>query len=219
MIGSFDCDGVILQSNRIKTDAFRVAALAYGEGPAEALVAHHVAHGGISRRRKFQHFFDAILGRAPREGEVEALLDAFARSVAEGLAHCPTVPGIEDALHALSRRGWTLYVISGGDPDEIRAALRSRGLLSYFADVYGGATPKRSAIAKIMETAPSPSAMFWGDSREDYLSAVAAGVPFTYVSGTSEWVDASSTLPPDTVRIADFTDPRFGAWLATAARA
>lgn len=45
----FDCDGVVLNSNRIKTEAFRVVAAPYGDAAAGALVQYHLAHGGISR--------------------------------------------------------------------------------------------------------------------------------------------------------------------------
>ncbi len=45
----FDCDGVILDSNRVKTAAFFSAASPYGELVAAKLVEHHVAHGGVSR--------------------------------------------------------------------------------------------------------------------------------------------------------------------------
>jgi len=49
----FDCDGVILNSNKLKTQAFYQATLPYGESKAQAMVNYHVQNGGISRYRKF----------------------------------------------------------------------------------------------------------------------------------------------------------------------
>ncbi|MDX1757946.1 MAG: HAD family hydrolase, partial [Marinobacter sp.] len=60
----FDCDGVILNSNRVKTEAFYQAALPYGESAARALVEYHVNNGGISRYAKFERFLTTILGQA-----------------------------------------------------------------------------------------------------------------------------------------------------------
>jgi len=37
----FDCDGVILDSNRVKTDAFHKAALFYGGEVADIFVQYH----------------------------------------------------------------------------------------------------------------------------------------------------------------------------------
>ncbi len=42
----FDCDGVILNSNQVKTQAFYKATLSYGEAAAESLVNYHIQHGG-----------------------------------------------------------------------------------------------------------------------------------------------------------------------------
>ena len=57
----FDCDGVILDSNRLKTSAFFTAALPYGMRAAEALVEYHRENGGISRYRKFTYFLQEIV--------------------------------------------------------------------------------------------------------------------------------------------------------------
>jgi len=45
----FDCDGVVLNSNKIKTQAFYEATKQFGHESAQALVDYHVANGGISR--------------------------------------------------------------------------------------------------------------------------------------------------------------------------
>jgi beta-phosphoglucomutase-like phosphatase (HAD superfamily) len=40
----FDCDGVILNSNRIKTEAFGQVAMQFGADAAKELVRFHVQH-------------------------------------------------------------------------------------------------------------------------------------------------------------------------------
>ena len=44
----FDCDGVILNSNKVKTNAFYKIALEYGDESAKKLVNYHIQNGGIS---------------------------------------------------------------------------------------------------------------------------------------------------------------------------
>ena len=80
----FDCDGVVLDSNRVKTEAFHAAALPYGEEAAAELVAYHVAHGGISRYRKFEYLLQQILGRQESPEELQMLLQRYADLAAEG---------------------------------------------------------------------------------------------------------------------------------------
>ena len=57
----FDCDGVILDSNKVKSSAFYEVALVYGEEAANALVKYNSENGGISRFKKFEHFLKSIV--------------------------------------------------------------------------------------------------------------------------------------------------------------
>ena len=52
----FDCDGIILNSNKIKTEAFKEVVYHYGKEAAEELVQFHIMNGGISRYEKFNYF-------------------------------------------------------------------------------------------------------------------------------------------------------------------
>ena len=57
----FDCDGVVLDSNKVKTEAFYQATLPYGKSAAQAMVDYHVANGGVSRYKKFTYFLQQIV--------------------------------------------------------------------------------------------------------------------------------------------------------------
>ena len=57
----FDCDGVILNSNNLKTQAFYDIALEWGSDIADEFVLYHRRHGGLSRYVKFNHFIENIL--------------------------------------------------------------------------------------------------------------------------------------------------------------
>ena len=53
----FDCDGVVLNSNKVKTEAFyETVVKKYGSQAATALADHHKTNGGISRYKKFEFF-------------------------------------------------------------------------------------------------------------------------------------------------------------------
>ena len=56
----FDCDGVILDSNAIKTQAFREALPGEPEDLVEQLVSFHKATGGVSRYVKLEYFFKEL---------------------------------------------------------------------------------------------------------------------------------------------------------------
>ena len=58
----FDFDGVILDSVDVKTRAFESIYLPYGQEIAAEVVAHHEAHGGVSRYQKFRLYHQKYLG-------------------------------------------------------------------------------------------------------------------------------------------------------------
>lgn len=191
----FDCDGVVLDSNRIKTEAFRTAALPWGAAAAEALVAHHVANGGISRHRKFEHFLDSILSEhAPhavpgRDGPgLEELLSAYAQSVRAGLISCTVSEGLVALRAATPGTRWC--IVSGGDEAELREIFAVRGLDGLFdGGIFGSPDSKNTLLAREIElgTITRP-ALFLGDSVYDHQAATGAGLDFVFVHGWSEVV-------------------------------
>ena len=190
----FDCDGVVLESNRIKTEAFRAAALPWGAGPAAALVAHHTAHGGVSRYVKFTHFLERIVPEhlpgavVGRDGPgLEALLDAYAAAVRAGLAGCGVAEGLGALRAATPGARW--LIVSGGDQAELRAVFAARGLAGMFdGGIFGSPDTKDTILAREQAagTICAP-ALFLGDSRLDHEAAARAGLDFVFVSGWSEF--------------------------------
>ncbi|MFD1510677.1 HAD family hydrolase [Lacimonas salitolerans] len=190
----FDCDGVVLDSNRIKTEAFRIAAQPWGAAAAGALVAHHVANGGISRHLKFAHFLDAILpehapGAVPgRDGPgLEELLSAYAQSVRAGLMSCAVAEGLEALRAATPDAHW--LIVSGGDQAELREIFAARGLDGLFdGGIFGSPDSKDTILTREQAGGRIEApALFLGDSRYDHEAASAAGLDFIFVSGWSEF--------------------------------
>lgn len=184
----FDCDGVVLDSNRVKTEAFRRAALPYGEAAAAALAAYHIANGGVSRYAKFEHFLEYI---APgRDGpNQEALLAAYAEAVRVGLVNCGMAEGIEELRASTPHADW--MIVSGGDQAELREIFTRRGLAKFFdGGIFGSPDSKDTILAREIASGNlRRPALFLGDSRYDHEAARAAGLDFLFVSEWSEFAD------------------------------
>ena len=58
----FDFDGVLVESNEVKIDAFRRLYASYGEEVVEKVIAEHVRHEGVSRVVKLERFHREFLG-------------------------------------------------------------------------------------------------------------------------------------------------------------
>lgn len=198
----FDCDGVILNSNQVKTNAFYNAALPYGESAARALVAHHIENGGISRYMKFQHFLSEIVPGRPGPN-FEDLLESYAIAVRKGLAECEIASGLDRLKAKTSAARW--MVASGGDQHELREVFERRGLAQYFdAGIYGSPTSKMTIVSEARERGVlGKHALLVGDSKYDWEVAVENQLNFVFVSAWSEmtewpaWVQENSLTSVD----------------------
>lgn len=203
----FDCDGVLLDSNRLKTEAFRTAARPWGETAANALVAYHVANGGISRYVKFARFLDTILlEHVPepvpgRDGPgLDDMLAAYAQAVQTGLTTCAVADGLEELRAATRQARW--LIVSGGDQCELRAVFAARGLADYFdGGIFGSPDTKDTILSRELAagTIERP-ALFLGDSRLDHEAARRNGIDFVFVSSWTEFSDWRSYTAAQDIR-------------------
>lgn len=185
----FDCDGVILDSNRVKTEAFRHTAQPYGVDAADALVAYHVANGGISRYAKFKYLLEDIVPAGQVGPDLQTLLNMFSNEVRAGLLNCAVAPGMRTLRATYPDQRW--LIVSGADQIELREIIATRGLDDMFdAGIFGSPDTKETILARELEinNIRNPG-LFAGDSIYDHRAATQAGLDFVFVSDWSEVQD------------------------------
>ncbi len=184
----FDCDGVILDSNQLKTQAYFDTAIAFGanERQAKALMDYHVKLGGISRYPKFEYFLAEILQQPVKKQEIDFLLDKFASEIHHGLLHCKVAEGLFELRDRYPDIRW--MVLSGGDQQELRLLFKERQLNTLFdAGIFGSPDNKDQVLARELHNGNiAKPALFLGDSKYDHQAATAAGLDFIFIS---EWTE------------------------------
>lgn len=189
----FDCDGVILKSNQLKSDAFAKAL--EGEPPAQIIefVNYHKANGGISRYKKFAYYFHEMYPRPDADSAVEQALGKYAAIVKQGLIDCELIGGVADALAALKATGIPCAVNSGGDEQELHQVFAVRGLDTFFKHIFGSPTPKNDNMQRLKDQGFfAGRGVMLGDSKSDWQAASAFGLDFIYVQEESEWKDGTT---------------------------
>ena len=101
----FDCDGVILDSNLLKTTAFSKSLPEYPHEKVSKFINYHKANGGISRYKKFDYFFKEIMQIEHRDDLILQALRNYESYIFEKLLSCNFVPGVEKFLNHLKRLG------------------------------------------------------------------------------------------------------------------
>lgn len=183
----FDCDGVILDSNKVKTEAFHYAAQPYGEALAQALVTYHMQNGGISRFAKFEMFLRDMVGQPVTEAAMQVLLERFADKSRQGLLECAIAPGLQALKNATPQTRW--MVVSGASQAELHEVFGKRDIAHWFdAGIYGSPDSKDRILAREIERGNLRlPALFLGDSRYDHVASTRAGLDFVFVSGWTEF--------------------------------
>ena len=185
----FDCDGVILNSNKIKTQAFYDVAKIYGHGPAQTLKDYHVQNGGISRYKKFEYLLTNILQKPIKKQELNELLSNFSKEVKKALLICEVASNIKEFRDKTRNTKW--LIVSGGDQAELREIFGRRGLSNYFDGGIFGSPDDKDVILK-NETKNRNiigKSLFLGDSMYDYQAANTAKMDFIFISKWTEVKD------------------------------
>jgi len=203
-----DFDGVVLESNAVKTEAFREVFARFPEH-AEAMMAFHHAHVSLSRFGKFDRLLE-LMGRTGDASLRADLATDFSRRTLDRIMAAPFVPGAEAFLHDITPR-LPVYLASVTPADDLTFILQRRNLSRWFKDVYPCPPwTKPDAILDVLgrESATPAQALLIGDSAGDQHAASVTGVHFL---GRNSGLSFDSPAPvtfPDLSEIANFIKQR-----------
>ena len=142
----FDCDGVILDSNSIKTDAFARLAAPFGESVQAALIKYHVNNGGVSRFEKVKYLVCELLHHEDNSSLIAELVARYGQIVFDGLLSCGECTGIRRHLDRLRVLPGKIHVVSGGLESELQQLFLARGLDVFFDTINGSPRDKFQLI-------------------------------------------------------------------------
>jgi phosphoglycolate phosphatase-like HAD superfamily hydrolase len=173
-----DFDGTVIESNDVKTEAFRKV---FGRFPeyAGAMMEFHHANVSLTRFAKFEHLLE-LMGRQGDRALMADVAGDFSRHVLEMMTGVPLVRGAEDFLRRMAAH-FPVYLASVTPEEELGIILDRRGLRHWFRGVYGCPPwTKPSAIEDALsrEGVAPEDALLIGDSAGDQRAAAAAKVPF-----------------------------------------
>jgi len=193
----FDFDGVLVESNTIRTEGFRrlLTGRNYPDEAVERLVAFHEKNGGLSRYYKLRYFHEEILRTEMDEVLLQSLCDEYSAIVRQAVAEAPWVKGAPEFLES-SFSEYSLFIASGSDQSELREICRRRGIDRFVQDILGSPVDKKTNINALLSgygLSPDET-LFVGDSVNDWEAAGAANLPFI-VRQSENWGAWCEGLP------------------------
>jgi phosphoglycolate phosphatase-like HAD superfamily hydrolase len=195
----FDCDGVVLNSNQTKIDAYYEVGKRFGgtDAQAQAFVDHHVAKGSFPRNGKIEYYFEHIIKQPLTDALMQQYLQAFEEVLGNTLMQCEVAVGLDTLKAATPQSAWML--LSGGDQAELRRIFprRTVGNVSlaqlFELGIFGGPDKKDDVLAREKANGNIQfPALFLGDSKYDFEAASRAGLDFVFLSDWTEVKDWQS---------------------------
>ena len=198
----FDFDGVLAESLDIKVRAFTELYKEHGPEILARVLAHHRAHGGVSRIQKIRHCHREMLGIRLEPEKLMTLGRRFSSLVVDAVVESAWVEGARELLDGLVGR-LPLFVVSGTPEPELHDIVARRGMNDYFVAVRGSPPDKITVIRELLDAhdLPADRVLFVGDAMTDYDAAHVTGLRFIGRVPPGE----ESPFPPATAIVTDLT--------------
>lgn len=183
----FDCDGVLIDSNQLKTDAFRQVLKAYSPSLVEQFIAYHQQQGGVSRYVKLRTFLDTFLKEPYLESQLDELLENYGKACVALYKTAALTPGCLETLEALKKSGTSLYVASGSDESELRQVFAQKDIAHFFKGIYGSPKTKYESVSEILlKVDTKGEILFIGDAESDWKAAQKHNLDFIFMAQFSD---------------------------------
>lgn len=184
----FDCDGVILDTNKIKTEAFKKTLNKYPKEKIDKLIAFHKENGGVSRKIKFEYFFNNIINDSDPK-KINNSLKKFKRISFQKLLLSRYIKGVLKFINKLKKNNIKIFIVSGAIQAELRKIFLLKNKNKYFYEILGTPKNKIDNIQIILDkySLDINKGIFFGDSYTDYISAKKFKIKFIFVKEKSEW--------------------------------
>ncbi len=204
-----DFDGVILESNRVKTEVFREIFSRFPEHLG-AMMQFHEQNAWASRYLKLDHLVFDRLGRPSDVALRDELAAEFGRLTLERLTVTPFVVGAKEFLAEFSAR-IPLAVISVTPQTDLETVVIRRDIGGFFSGVYGCPPwTKVSASRDFLENchiSPADTVLI-GDAPGDERAAGEIGCEFVCRQSDIPFPSASVPCFDDMTGVASILRPR-----------
>lgn len=184
----FDCDGVILNSNEIKNDAFLKIAEEINHFNPIGYYNWCSMNNGISRQIKLKKLIDSMDSSLL---DLSVLIERYSELVLDKLLNCEITPKLDVIKDIDQNNGISWGMISGGNQDEIISVLTKKGVGNYFDfGIYGNPKNKFEIFEDNFKAYKNEfNFTYFGDSEYDYNFAEKMELNFVFVSDWSASID------------------------------
>ncbi len=171
-----DFDGVIVDSNKFKEKAIEKSILKlFGNNKkSKEAVNYFNANAGISRKEKLSKFYN--------EKNVLEIIKIYSNECDNFFSTATPTEGLVSFLEyiQLTNKNIKVYILSGGEKNEINLFLKQNNLLQFFEDILSS---EQSKLDHMKEKKVSENDIFIGDSKNDLKTSLQSRINFILFEG------------------------------------
>lgn len=175
----FDFDGVILDSNRIKEDAFAELYKDYGSIVRKKVVEYHKKNLGMPRYDKFRFYNKNYLKDKESLEDIENLSLKFSKIIYKKIINVNFILGAYEFI-SQNFRNYKFHISSATPDKELIRICKKRKIDKYFVSINGSTFTKKDHIKKIINSNKIRlnEIVYIGDSINDFLAAKSFDINF-----------------------------------------
>ena len=176
----WDFDGVILNSNIIRTKGFIEIFKDFPNNYTAQLVKYHEEMGGLSRYHKIEYFFTKIVKKKIKQDEIFFYAEKYKSFILNNLVNKRFI--INETLDYIkqNRNIFSMHIVSASDENELKQICKELELDSFFCSIHGSPTAKKENIMSLLKFNKliKEEVVLIGDSINDYEAAVYNKIDF-----------------------------------------
>jgi phosphoglycolate phosphatase-like HAD superfamily hydrolase len=176
----WDFDGVIINSDKVRTEGFKYTFKSYTKKEVDMLVNYHTINGGLSRYEKIEYFSQNILHEKLTEIEKKRYAQLFGSYCRDRL--CSKSLLIKSSINFIKEnyKEYNFHLVSASDENELIYLCSNLEIKKYFKSISGSPVNKIKNIKMLLKSNNynESKCCLIGDSINDKFAATKNNISF-----------------------------------------
>ena len=166
-----DFDGVVVDSNKFKEKAIEKSIFKIAGKNQKSIKAinYFNVNAGVSRHKKLSLFFNSH--------DTSSIMKIYSQECINFFTVNPPTIGLNEFLNCIKKSNSLIkiYILSGGEENEIKLFLKKNNLLKFFEGILGSEQSKSDHLKNLKA---KENDIFIGDSKNDLKVSLQIGLKF-----------------------------------------
>jgi len=176
----WDFDGVILNSDKVRTEGFKYVFDSYSKKEIDMLINYHIINGGLSRYEKIEYFSQKILDKRLNDEEKKQYAQLYGNYCRERLCNKNLL--IRSSINFIkeNHKNFNFHLVSASDEKELIYLCSNLDIKKYFKSISGSPVNKIENIKRLLKSNNyiESKCCLIGDSINDKVAAIENSISF-----------------------------------------